>query len=624
MRPAPLARPLLPVLAACALLAPSAAAGVHVQSVNTSGYPAVSAIVVTDAPTTAPPRILENGTQVAGLQAENLGHGKSVVLAIDRSRSMAGRSLKDAARAADAFVLAKPNGDAIRIDAFGRQALSLTGFSTSTIDADSALRSIAVDSRPGTALYDAVVVASSQLRSRPQGARVLILLTDGRDVSSHASIADAVAAAQAARVAVYPIAIAGPEYTPGPLRELAAKTGGSFFRAADTSSLSAVYSRIAAQLARTWRIDFLTVARPGERITLRATVPGQGAAARVVQVPDGPGGTPGPSRLIPGFVYRSGVGTFLVSILAGLCVLGGVLALLAAKKSVWVRERLQPHVAPGRATRTRAKQERFPLATAIVRATERTLGNVKQFRALARLLERADLPLRAAELAYIMAGSGLLLGIIAAVVSSSALGLLIGVVAGAAVPIAVVSFKARRRLKRFDDQLPDLLVTLAASLKAGHSFRQSIQSVVEEGQEPASEEFRRVLTDTQLGRPMEDSLGQMADRVGSKNFTFVITAVTIQRQVGGSLASLFDMVADTVRQRQQFARRIRSLTAMGRMSAYVLIALPFGLAILLSIINPTFMEPLWKRHTGHVLIVTGLIMMAVGSSLLKKIVSFKG
>jgi tight adherence protein B len=184
--------------------------------------------------------------------------------------------------------------------------------------------------------------------------------------------------------------------------------------------------------------------------------------------------------------------------------------------------------------------------------------------------------------------------------------------------------KARKRLRAFDNQLPDLLVTLAASLKAGHSFRQGIQSVVDEGLEPASREFKRVLTDTQLGRPMEDSLGEMAERVGSKNFTFVITAVTIQRQVGGSLAALFDMVAETVRARQQFQRRIRALTAMGRASAYVLVGLPFVLAAILTLINRSFMAPLYHRHIGHMLILFGLVMMAVGSLLLKKIVSFKG
>jgi tight adherence protein B len=116
----------------------------------------------------------------------------------------------------------------------------------------------------------------------------------------------------------------------------------------------------------------------------------------------------------------------------------------------------------------------------------------------------------------------------------------------------------------------------------------------------------------------------MADRVGSKNFEFAITAVNIQRQVGGSLATLFDMVADTVRQRQQFARKIRSLTAMGRMSAYTLIGLPFFLAFAISLLNPGYLHPLLHSSTGHMLLGMGVVMMLIGSGILKKIVSFKG
>ena len=122
-----------------------------------------------------------------------------------------------------------------------------------------------------------------------------------------------------------------------------------------------------------------------------------------------------------------------------------------------------------------------------------------------------------------------------------------------------VKFKANARLKAFDNQLADILITISASLKAGHSFRHALQSVVDEGAQPSAKEFSRVLTETQLGRPMDQALTDLAERVGSKNLTFVITAVTIQRQVGGSLAGLFDMVAETVRQRQQFTRKVRGL-----------------------------------------------------------------
>jgi tight adherence protein B len=191
-------------------------------------------------------------------------------------------------------------------------------------------------------------------------------------------------------------------------------------------------------------------------------------------------------------------------------------------------------------------------------------------------------------------------------------------------PIFFVMFKAGARIKSFDNQLPDLLITIAASLKAGHSFRHAVQAVVDEGAEPAAKEFRRVLTETRLGRPMDQALADMGDRIGSKNLSFVLTAVTIQRQIGGSLAGLFDMVAETVRQRQQFARKIRGLTAMGRMSAWVLAGLPFGIAFIVSIMNPTYMAPLWGSQTGHQLIALGLVMLAIGALVLKKIVSFKG
>jgi tight adherence protein B len=202
--------------------------------------------------------------------------------------------------------------------------------------------------------------------------------------------------------------------------------------------------------------------------------------------------------------------------------------------------------------------------------------------------------------------------------------LFVAFVLGALLPVGVVWRKGKKRLAAFDEQLPDLLMAVAASLKAGHSFKQGIQTLVEEATDPAKKEFQRVLAETSLGRPIEQALSDMAERLGSKNFAFIVTAVTIQNQVGGSLAGLFDMVADTVRQRQQFARKIKGLTAMGRASAYVLVGLPFFIAAALTLLNPSYMEPLYSTSTGHMLIIGGLVMMAFGSLILKKLVSFKG
>ena len=605
--------------------ATAAKAGVVVRNVNTATYPGVSLSVVTDAPSSSQPRLFENDVLVGDAHAVNLGSSASVVLAVDRSRSMAGRSITDASAAAGGFVTTKPAADAIEVVAFGSHAIGLTGFSTSTIDADGALRTLSIDRHPGTALYDAIVLATAELSKRPSGGRVLILLTDGKDVSSSASLAEAIGAARRAGVAVYPIAIAGPEFTPKPLQALASATGGAFYRAGASGKLSAVYSSIAVQLARTWHINYLTAARPGDRLDLRVSVPGQGAAARDVQVPAGPGGAAasrGPSRLLPRSFYTGAAGTVVTALVIGALVLLGYFLVIAAQKSAWLKKRLEPHITPGRVQKQ--QHERFASVAVVIRATERALGNLRQFRWLSRVLERADLPIRAAEFAYIIVGCGFAVGLVAGIAAKSVFAFFVGALIGGLLPLGFAQMKARGRLRAFDNQLADLLVTLAASMKAGHSFRQGIQSVVDEGMDPAAGEFKRVLTDTQLGRPMEDSLIEMAERVGSKDFTFVITAVTIQRQVGGSLASLFDMVADTVRQRQQFARRIRSLTAMGRMSAYVLVGLPFFLGLVMTLINRKFMAPLFHRHTGHVMLLAGLTMMAMGSVMLKKIVSFRG
>jgi tight adherence protein B len=298
---------------------------------------------------------------------------------------------------------------------------------------------------------------------------------------------------------------------------------------------------------------------------------------------------------------------------------------MIARSGSWLTARIAPHlgvpVRDGRAKRRRQSQS---LRKSIVAATESAFANVRQFRALQALLTRADLPLLASELLYICIATGLVPALLSAAAGAPALFSLLILAGGGVLPVGWVVYRARKRTKAFDNQLPDLLITIAASLKAGHSFRHAIQAVVEDGADPAAKEFRRVLTETRLGRPMDQALAEMGDRIGSKNLTFVLNSVTIQRQIGGSLAGLFDMVAETVRQRQQFARKIRSLTAMGRMSAYVLGGLPFAVAILISVISPVYMSPLWHTGIGHDLVGLGLVMLAVGGVLLRRIVSFKG
>ena len=596
----------------------AAAAGPRITSLDTSGYPTVRATVVTPKPVGAAPALTENGTPVVGFRAVNLGREKSVAAVIDRSQSMLGQAMKDASAAAREFVGAKPDRDRVAVFAVGRRAVQLTSFSSATAEADAALRTIEVDKVVGTALYDSVVLASQALAADVNPTRILVLLTDGQEVSSDASLEQAIAAARAANVVVYPIGIESASFRPGPLQRLAQKTGGRYAGVSGTKDLRAIYAALASELRRTWQLSYVTSARPGERLRVEAA----GARAESV-VPGVPTEwTAQPSKLPEQFFK---IGPMVTATVVGFLILLAVLFGMRAPLGSRLSRQIAPHLGVQRRKQVRGSvQERFVTGSTLMRATERAFGHLRAWHSLHRLLERADVPLRTVELVYAAAGSGLLAGIVFAVAGAPRLMTLLAMVAGGAVPIVVVWWKAKRRLNAIDDQLPDLLVTLAASLKAGHSFRQGIQAVVDEGEPPASKEFKRVLTETRLGRPMDDALAEMATRIGSKNVSFVVTAVTLQRQVGGSMAGIFDMVAEAVRNRQQFARKIRSLTAMGRASAYVLVGVPFFMLGTITLLSGEYMAPLYHTSTGQKLMITGCVMIAIGSLMLRKIVAFKG
>jgi tight adherence protein B len=613
---------------AMCLAVPAAYAGVTIKSVDTGSFPVLRVSVLTSDPSSQAPKLRENGQPVRIERAENLGAEKSVVLAIDRSQSMRGAPLANAVTAARSFLAAKPAADRLAVATFATKPQIVTAFSTERSELDGALRAIEVDPVQGTTLYDAIVRASITLADEPLEARVIIAVTDGNETRSSANLTEAISAARRAGTAIYVVAIESPKFNPAPLRKLAEQTGGAYHGTSSSSTLSAEYAKIASELRRTWLIDYATAMRPGETAFLEATWEDQKSVPKPLALPAslGPGtDDPKPSRLLPGVFYKSVLGTQVMALVSFFIVLIAASLALTTVKGARLKKRLAPHIAKDAViTKRKREKERLAAAAGLFNATESAFEGWKLWKRLDRLVERSDLPVRTVEVFYMMCGAALVGALIASVTTPSMLITLAAFGAGAFAPVSFVWFKASRRLKAFENQLPDVLITLAAALKAGHSFKAGLQTIVDEGNPPASKEFHRVLAEARLGKPLEQALADMSERLGSKNFDFVITAVKIQQQVGGSLAGLVDMVADTVRQRQQFIRKVKGLTAMGRAGAYTLVALPFFIAIVITIINPTYMYPLYHTHTGNMLIYIGLGAMAFGSLCLKKIVSFKG
>jgi tight adherence protein B len=619
------ARALAALVAVGALVLPGSALAATDLQADASTYPNLRLTFVGERQFGAPPVVTENGERVEDVSATNLGRAKSVVLAVDRSRSMNGEPLAEAVEAAGTFVAQKLQEDRISVVTFATTPVQLSGFSTGTIDADTALRSISVDDVAGTTLYDGVVLSADALAAESLPGRVIILVTDGNETRSKASLDAAIKAARDAGAVVHVVAIESGRFSPAPLQKLASETGGSYYETGTLDELTAVYRTIAEELTRTWRLEYVTRALPGEPIGVSVQLPGEKPETLDLRAPgeavstdakasDGP---------LPDQLFASAWGRATFAFIIGLIVLLASAVALRSPRGAWVKSRLAPHVTERRKGVEQGERGRLALVSALFGSTENALGHLKPWKRLQALLERADMPLRTVEFFYLILGSGLVLGSLAGLISGSAAVFAVGLAAGGLLPYLVVSVKARKRVKAFENQLPDMLATMGAGLKAGHSFRQALQSVVDEDQPPASKEFKRVLAEARLGRPLDEAMVAMAQRLGSKNFEYVINAVTIQRQAGGSLAGLFDMVGDTVRRRQVFAKKIKALTAMGRGSAYVLVGLPVFVATALTVINAEYMHPLWHTGTGHKLLAMLAVMMLLGSLMLKKIVNFR-
>jgi tight adherence protein B len=309
--------------------------------------------------------------------------------------------------------------------------------------------------------------------------------------------------------------------------------------------------------------------------------------------------------------------------IVGLLVFGASTLALRARNVKKVRKRLDPHVRAALAGPKPAAKGKRSLFGPLYALTEGAFGRLTLWSRLRTSLERADWSMGPAQFVWVALASAFAPAFLLVLVGAPGALAVIFFPFGGAVPFVLLHVKGSKRQRVFDDQLPQLLLTMAASVRVGHSFRQAMQAVVHEGIEPAKKEFARVLFETDLGRPVDQALSEMATRLGSQNFEYVIQAVSIQREAGGSLAELFDLVSETVRHRQQFLAKVRALTAMGRLSSYILAVLPFVAVALLTAINPDYTKPLFDNSTGHLLIFIALTGIVIGFICLKKIVSFR-
>ncbi|MDR3562940.1 MAG: type II secretion system F family protein [Negativicutes bacterium] len=320
----------------------------------------------------------------------------------------------------------------------------------------------------------------------------------------------------------------------------------------------------------------------------------------------------------------------MITLIAFLAVLIGLMA-------VWhyvmlpqraMRQRLEQYVELSPAITQSAvalvSQKELTGWRATVRNMSRHFEWSGQSRMLRNKLIQAGLPLRGSEFAAIWAGSvtgcALLLFFIS---GGKPLMTSIGIAVGFILPLVFLRLKAAKRVRLFNDQLGDALVLVANSLRTGYSFLQAIEMVAREMPSPIAAEFGRVMKELNLGVTTETALNNMTERVGSEDLDLVVTAVLIQRQVGGNLAEVLDNIAGTIRERIKLKGEIRALTAQGRVSGLIVGMLPFFLGLVIYLINPGYMRILFEHPMGKLCLGVAFGSQIVGMLIVRKIVDIK-
>lgn len=248
------------------------------------------------------------------------------------------------------------------------------------------------------------------------------------------------------------------------------------------------------------------------------------------------------------------------------------------------------------------------------------LSNIRHARGLDFKMQKAGIPLLGTEFLILLGISFLLTAMVAGLISRKwYIGIIMAVVVVMAEWIYVL-LKTDRREAAFTNQMGDCLMMVANAMRAGFSFLQAMDLVSKEMEPPISDEFKHVMRDIGLGASVERALDDMDKRVGSPDFSLVVTAVLIQQQVGGDLAHILDTISDTIQDRIRMRREVRTLTSQGRMSGWVLAILPFGLGALISVMNPSYMEPLFTERVGQIAIGVAVVMVLIGFFVIQRIV----
>lgn len=581
--------------------------GLVVETVDTNSFPNVTLTVGVSGGLEAIQasgeqfRVTENGVErpVTVEPADN-PDDLNVVIVFDRSGSMGNDPLRAAKDAALAFVAALPAEINIGLVSFSSDETVDVPLTKDRAVLNAAIEKLDSDGR--TSLYDGVILAST-LFDASMERKILVVLSDGGDNESSATLEDAVAAVSGMTVEM--IELATKESNRAALDQLAAPL--TVRSTQDPKQLEDLYRSVAQSLVGRVNLRFESAVPKGSVMQLTVTL-GEGATARSVSfdvaTPAPPETTTTVATTLPPLqvaepALESNDST-MARVVSFVLICGGFMCAFyfASDRRIRLsRERLIPS-----GTEARGKKRTFDPLRGLKARIE---SSEKQRQLIADI---ATLGLERSPGSIIVLTLGIAL-------FGALLGLLIqGLLAGLILAFVVLVIARMRlnskldgRKSEFIDQLPETLSTLASMLRTGYGLTQALKAVADEAEEPTKSWLSKVLLEVSTGRDLIEAMRSLAVQINSVDFDWVIAGIEISRETGGDLAKTMDTVAETIRERDRLRNRVRSLTAEGRFSAYIMLALPPGVGILTYLINPdfysVFLEPIGLFMIGLVIVL---------------------
>ncbi len=301
-------------------------------------------------------------------------------------------------------------------------------------------------------------------------------------------------------------------------------------------------------------------------------------------------------------------------------VVGVTVALVLFRRSRpgGVRERIGEFVSPPTAPDD-AGVAAEP-ATSLLARTERSLEHERWWDDFKEKLDIARIERPAIEVVYLTAACSIAAAVLITVLAATPIAGVAALIIGPLVARSIVNRRLRRQRILFGEQLPAHLQELAAAMRAGHSMISGIAVMAEGASEPTRGEFQRVMADEQLGQPLENALRSVAVRMDAQDMEQVSLVAELHRQTGGNMAEVLDRVAEAVRERAELNRELRTLTAQARGSRWIVTLIPPALLLVIDLINPTYLNPLFHTGTGNFLLVLAVGFIIVGSLVMGRIV----